>query len=596
MKLYLDLTGIFKRTLLTFVLLAFIRLVFIFWNLNYLGNIAIQDVLIAYLYGFRFDLATAFIINLVFILFSLFPIKHKGWQNIGKLIFVSFNSVFLIINIVDIEFFQFIGKKMTVDIFDMGGDISDQTIQLLLNYWYFSLPSALLIYFLWRFYPKGKMKAYPWYQGLIFIIMMIIISGIGIRGGIQLRSISPKQAFIFDQHELGNVALNSAYTIARSLSKKPLPAKKYYTSDKAALDFIRSKRDFSQSKLKLNQPNIMILIIESLSQEYIDTGYTPNLSRRFQQGMYFPMNFANGRRSIEALPSILLGIPSILEKPIYQSQFQTNQFHGLPQLLKREGYQTSFFHGGKTGTMDFDAFVASIGVDEYFGKEDYPNSDHYDGNWGIFDHYFLAFMHRKINEMQPPFFTTFFSLSSHQPYAIPLEFKDKFPKGTLEIHESIGYLDYSLEQFFKAIENEPWFKNTLFILTADHTQKLETAEFNNALGRFRVPLWFYHPTLDLKPYASASRITQHSDIFPTILDLTKLKQQNLFFGSSVLSQDAGLMLNYTSGHFIQYRAGTLVKQRGEGFESKPNNEAQEELLKAYIQYGVNGLKFNNIYR
>ncbi len=499
---------------------------------------------------------------------------------------------------------------MTIDIFDMGEDIKDQSLQLIFYYWYLTLPSVLILIALWKFYPKSHNENrvhLKLYKTIPLGLLIIVLTFIGIRGGLQLRSISPKEAFIFDRYELGNLAINAAYTMVRSSGKKTLPIIKYYSSDQDAVKLITKARDFKNSKLNNPKNNVLIIIIESFSQEYVNQGYAPFFSELSRKGLYFDINFANGRRSLEALPSILAGIPSLVGKPIYQSQYQSNKFYGLPQILKDQGYSTYFFHGGKRGTMDFDAYTRSIGVDHYYGLEDYPNQSHFDGHWGVFDHHYLNYVGESLNKVQKPFVSTVFTLSSHQPYSIPKELKGRFPKGDLEIHESIGYVDYALKEFFKKIENESWFKDTLFVITADHTQKLVTKDFQNNIGRYRVPLLFYHPSQNFNSYPS-QKITQHVDIMPSILDFLGVEtNKKLLFGTSVFSDDRGRMLNFISGNYLYINYPNYIEFNGEeaktykldesytDYAPHMNSEGLDE-LKAYIQLMNNGLKHNNIYQ
>jgi uncharacterized sulfatase len=502
---------------------------------------------------------------------------------------------------------------MTFDVFDMGADIKDQSFQLLSYYWYLVLISVLLLLVLVKLYPK-KIKNIMYVSSLSTFKTIVVGFGIiaftfiGIRGGVQLRSLSPKQAFIFDSYELGNLSLNAAYSIVRSIGKKKVKLVEYFESDQSSLDYILGNRNFERSDLSNKNQNVVIIILESFSQEYIEEGHTPFLSRLAKKSLYYNDNFANGRRSLEALPSILSGFPSLMRKPVYQSQFQTNEFLGLPQVLKNSGYNTSFFHGGKRGTMDFDAYCNSIGIEKYYALEDYPNQKHFDGHWGIYDHHFLNYFAQKLNKEVEPFFSSIFTLSSHQPYSIPSEMKSLFSNGNLEIHQSIKYVDNSLKDFFERIKTSNWYKNTLFVITADHTQKLETKKFQTSLGRYRVPLLFYHPSIDLSVYKK-TRVTQHVDILPSVLDFLGIEEdKKLFFGSSIFNSDGGRMINFVGGNYLYLKGRTFLSFDGSSAkqflfntdssitrEPKVSSEILDE-LKAYIQYTTNGLKRNNIYR
>lgn len=610
---YRDYQVLFKRLFLSFSFFAIYRIIFYIYNYHYFSPFDVSDTIIAYLYGFRFDLSSMLITNLIFIIGSILPITNFFYRKLLKFIFVLSNMIFLGILVVDLEFFSFLGKKMTFDIFDIGGDIKEQATQLIQNYWFFVLMifgNGFLINYL---YPRRKreiffVKPIKFYKSIFIGIAIFILTGIGIRGGLQLRSISPKEAFIHHSYELGNLSLNAAYSMVRSIGRKGINKETYFSDDVMAKEAIKRSKSFElKHPFGKQKSNIVILILESFSQEYLNQGYSPFLTSLGKKSLYFDHNLANGRRSIEALPSILTGFPSIIGKPIYQSQYQSNQFFALPKILSDNQYQTAFFHGGKRGTMDFDAYCLSIGFDKYFALEDYPDQSHFDGHWGIFDHYYLEYFANELDKFSVPFFSSLFTLSSHQPYTIPLSFRDQFPKGSLEIHESIGYVDKALENFFEQIKDKPWYNNTLFIITADHTQKLDTVEFNNEIGRYRVPLIFYHPSIDLSQLEKR-KTTQQADILSSVIDFLGIDyDKKLLYGSSVFSNLKGSAINFLSGNYFYFKEDYYLRFNENNAEllgihsqiKEDNHDLLQEYInetKAYIQYTNNGLRGNSLYK
>lgn len=598
-----------KRFLLSLAFFTLSRLGFYLYNLSYFSNAQAGETIRAFLYGLRFDLATALIANLFFILASLIPFRSAWYEKVLKGIFLLSNFIYLGLIFGDYEFFAFNGKKLTYDLFLMGSDIKDQSLQLFLNYWYLALLNFICVGLLWKFYPKyhpiaQKLK---WYKAIGLSVFFFVLTGIGVRGGLQLRSISPKEAFVFEKHELGNLALNSAYSLIRSFGNEGLPNQKYFKNDKAAVRKIITSRDFSQSDWGAADQNVVVIIIESFSQEYIDKGLAPFFTELTKKGLYFSNNFANGRRSMEALPSIMTGFPSLAGAPLYQTQYQSNKYYPLPELLKSNGYKTSFYHGGKRGTMDFDAYCYSIGFEEYHALEDYPDQNDFDGHWGVYDHKYLEHVVNDLDRHKRPFFSGVFTLSSHQPYSIPSSLKHRFPDGSLPIHASIGYADYSLELFFKKAKEKKWYQNTLFIITADHTQKLESAKYQSSLGRYRVPLLFFHPKIDLSS-KTERKVTQHADVLSSVMDFLNLDMdKRLLYGSSVFGPGQGRVINKVSDTYYLLKGQDLVTFDGVSQKSfkvdddylemtrSEENKALLQELKAYIQYTNNGLRNNSIY-
>jgi len=231
------------------------------------------------------------------------------------------------------------------------------------------------------------------------------------------------------------------------------------------------------------------------------------------------------------MPSILASLPS-LETPYIISHYANNDVNGLAGLLKKKGYYTSFFHGAPNGSMGFDSFSRMTGFDDYFGLNEYPEKNDFDGMWGVWDEPFFSFFAGKLNTFKEPFLASIFSISSHHPFKVPDKYKDKFAKGPAPIVEVVGYTDFALKEFFKKISDEPWFANTLFVITADHTNESIHKEFQNNFGSYSIPVVFYKPGSDLR--GKKNRIAQQIDIMPTILSYLNYDEEYIAFGNNLL--------------------------------------------------------------
>jgi phosphoglycerol transferase MdoB-like AlkP superfamily enzyme len=312
------------------------------------------------------------------------------------------------------------------------------------------------------------------------------------------------------------------------------------------------------------------------------------------------------------MPSILAGLPSLMPDSLLESLYQNNELLGLGSFLTPTGYTCSFFHGAQNGTMRFDTFMRRAGIPHYFGLKEYPDRTDSDGHWGILDEPYLQYVARELSRQKPPFAATVFTLSSHHPYAVPDKYHGRFKSGTLAIHEAIGYTDFAVEQFFATARQQPWYSNTLFIITADHTQKLETPDYLNPLGEHRVPLLFFHPRSKF-PGVDTNRVTQHVDILPSVLDYLQVQPDHrLLFGKSVFREGEGRAFLYDNGRYWLVRGQRaleftpnggarlfdLVQDRqlkspisvGAGASSDLEREA-----KALVQYFNNGMIDNNLY-
>ena len=174
-------------------------------------------------------------------------------------------------------------------------------------------------------------------------------------------------------------------------------------------------------------------------------------------------------------------------------------------------------------------------MDDYHGMNEYDNDSDFDGTWGIWDGKFLPYFAQKLNQMQQPFCSGVFTLSSHHPYKLPQEFEGKFKKGKHSMHECVQYTDLALRKFFDSIKDQDWFNNTLFVITADHTNRSYTPIYRNNMGIFRVPIAFYDPSnSDLKSYTND--IIQQVDIMPSVLSYLNYPNDYMAFGNDIFDE------------------------------------------------------------
>jgi phosphoglycerol transferase MdoB-like AlkP superfamily enzyme len=397
----------------------------------------------------------------------------------------------------------------------------------------------------------------PLFIKIINLAVLILLAVIFIRGGFQLKPMRPADAFLDDNSVSGYLVLNTPYNIIQSAAQDDINSFSFMTDDKAEeitrKMFAGSNEEFIDSNYVFlrkhagNKPeknyNVVVIIMESWSALYSGsiTGkktYTPFFDSIAAKGMLYTNFFANGFRSVEALPSIFVSIPSVFNSPIISSSSEINKFRGIGSILKEEGYFTTFHHGAVTGSMGFNGFTKISGFDKYYGMEDYPDPDgnDNDGVWGIYDEPFFLKTANDISGFNEPFCSVIFSLSSHDPFKIPAERIDMMKEYSSESEneQSVRYSDHSLRKFFEKAAAEPWFKNTIFLITSDHTYYVSRFDF---YSQYHIPMLIYSPG---KIDAGRNiQVASHADILPTIIDLLGLETNHSSMGRSLLSNLPG---------------------------------------------------------
>ncbi len=591
-----------QRIFLVLLLYTVVRLGFYFYNQSFFPEIN-ADVFMG---GLKFDLSVIGYINIVFAILHLIPGKFQENKKYQTILFYSFflvNGLFISLNFIDYEYFRFIGRRSSFSMIiaeGMTNEIGGLIISYFVDYWkipVFIFSSMLIFMFLLKkinYQSVKKMSTIGSLLSLVCIVLILFLMG---------RGIDRKPLSIVDASKYGPIGtsalvLNTPFTVLKTLSKKESLKQTIYYKEDIANKIFNPIQTFSYKNT--NKKNVVILILESFGRENIQRGQTPFLDSLITKSYYFENGFANGKLSIDAVPSIISSVPSLMNKSFISSSYALNSVYGLPKVLKDNGYSTSFFHGAFNGSQNFDQYSNVAGFERYYGKNEYVGPVSFDGKWGVFDEDFLQFFTHKLSDFKQPFFSTLFTISSHPPFTIPEKYKGKFPKGTTEIHESIAYSDFALEKFFKSAEKKSWYKNTIFVITADHTSSSGAEEvYKNNVGKFRIPIMFYVPN-DPTMVGKSSKNFQQIDILPSLMDYLQLNGKIISYGKSYKS-DKDFVVNYldniynlNKGDYYMAFDGTkslalynwktdpLLKENLIN-KDKIKTQEMESFMKAYIQ-------------
>ena len=545
-----------KRLGIIVLLYTICRILFYLFNIAYFNDIGF----FFFLAGIRFDLVAIIISNSLFIILCLLPfhfINNTGYKRLLKILFLTTNGLALLANCIDFEYFKYTLKRTTSDVFNLmglGDDIITLLPQFIKDFWYIIALWILLVVLAEYLYRKTQIKRknesvknYYYLKSSIVFSICIALSLLIFRGGFQLKPISIITASQYASTKNIPLVLNTPFTILKTLEADKLENVTYFKEADLLKLYNPVKKPLNKGA-EFKKINVVLIIMESFSKEYIGSlsnkkTYTPFLDSLISESLVFTNAFANGKKSMEGLPAILASLPTLMNNPYSSSSYSGNQMTSFATILKEKGYKTSIFHGGSNGTMGFDAFSKMAGIENYYGRNEYGNEKDYDGNWGIFDEPFFQYFAHHLDKTREPFFSCFFSLSSHHPYTIPERHRLKFNDGKLKIHPSIMYGDYALRKFFETASAMNWYNNTLFIITADHTGSAEKTFYGNRVGMYQIPIVFFKPGSNLK--GKNDKIIQQVDILPTVLDYMNYDKSFFSFGESAFDTTANhFAINY----------------------------------------------------
>lgn len=502
----------------------------------------------AFLGGLRFDLSAIAWCYLPWIASVLIAPTATGL--FGKLqrgLFHLSNVVCFFLNCTDLAYFHFTLKRSTADLFGIaagGSDLGNLAPVFLRDYWYIVLiflGSIALAEAGYRWAGRRTSgPAKPWWAWRVVLIGLVVLAS---RGGWQYIPLGVLDAAQYASPAYMPVVLNTPFTVMTSVGKPVVEPVEFLSPEEADRLWPVVHAPAPANAITAGSaPNVVVLILESFSAPYSGVlnstgeGYMPFLDSLMGQGLNYTRAYANGRRSIDAMPAVLASMPKMMGEAFITSPYATVPMTTLPGVLGAKGYRTSFFHGGHNGTMGFDAFARSAGFDRYVGRNEYPDKADDDGVWGIRDRPFLEFFAQQLDAEQAPFMSCLFTLSSHHPYQLPAEDAVRFAGGSLPIHATLRYTDDALRRFFQVARTKAWYHNTLFVITADHTADLErNGEESGSAFDHWIPLLYFWPG-HLAPHTEV-RTTQQIDILPTVLDLIGHDQPYFAFGASTLRQE-----------------------------------------------------------
>lgn len=605
------------------LLYAFLRFGFYFFNKELFLQVDNTSLFVMMKGGIKFDIVAILYLNILFILLQTIPFPFKYapvYQKICIWIFVVTNSIGIALNVVDYGYYPFTLKRTTGTIFSQFANEQNMgklIVDFLADYWYLLFFFVVLVFCLIKIYNlftlvKPTKLSWSFYliQSVSFLFIIFLFIG-GVRGGWahSTRPITLSNAgdYVKSPDEM-NIVLNTPFSILKTLKAISLKEVNYFSE--AELDQLYTVKHNPSDTTTFKKLNVVILILESFGREHIGAlnkdidngnyrGYTPFLDSLIGESYTFKNAYANGRKSIDALPSVITGIPSVGE-PFVLSVYSGNKTTSLARLLGDEGYETAFFHGAPNGSMGFSAYMKLAGMHHYFGKDEYNNDADFDGIWGIWDEPFMQYMASTLNRFKEPFFASFFSLSSHHPFKVPEKYKDKFPKGNIPLHEPMGYTDYALREFFETASKSYWYKNTLFVICADHASQSYLPEYQTLSTSFAIPIVFYYPGGNLK--GMSNKLVQQIDIMPTVLNYMHYPKPYFAFGFDAFNpttdnfvvNNIGNSFNiYYGDYFMSHdgeKATSLYDLKMDRFQkddllnkNKPILDSMETKLKSFIQ-------------
>ena len=602
-----NLQWIFRPGLMVLAFMQLSRVAFILKNPQTIEGLGPGDFPEFLLLCMRFDSSLFFTLYLLFFVLLVLPLPSAVWRWFIRPVFTLTAGIFILPELADVYFFSFNGRRLDFPALRfLSADALRQVPQLIMHYPLVPVLVLLLQFFIWKSFPHsihtGKKKS-GWPGSILAAIFLLAGGILIIRNSVGEKPLLPGNAFVLNPSSAGHAALNTGFVLFKTMESQRLEKAAFLPEQQCENQIKVCSTDSAQ----FAGSNLVLIILESFATEYTGlepggAGQTPFLDSLARKGIWFPHHFASGRTSRDALPAILASVPAWMDESFAGSPYVATPVEGLGRTLSDAGYQTRFFHGGKNGTMSFNLISRICGYSGYTGLDEYPDKSEFDGNWGIFDGPFLQFSAAEIGRMKPPFAACIFTLSSHQPYTLPEGWKTGPETGGNPVFAAIRYADDALRQFFISASKMPWYQNTLFVLTADHTHQQFSPAFQHHAGLYDVPLLVFSP--EARPIADTSGFIQHTDIRMLILEMLgkKPKLKN-HLAPGIQNCKPLFPMQYQDGEYhLIHPSGRLSWDGRDPHNhwiwtaASPEPSGLREQMMARLQYYRNGLIENRLFR
>jgi phosphoglycerol transferase MdoB-like AlkP superfamily enzyme len=554
------------------VFFAFFRLALLFSQWEQLSYFPDNFIYIAnaFLMGFRFDTVISMYILIlplvVLLLSSVLGVENKKIVKGSHIYICSFYALSLFLCIADIPYFEEFFKHINASVLNWKDEKSFVFTMIVkdknyLLYFFFALLiSALYVWIVTLSYKKIyknytnsihfiKPIKESAFKFLLFVLVMVLVF-LGIRGRIALKSPIRVGTAYFSNYAFPNqLSLNPIFYFINSTieEKKKSQEEIHLMSDKDALEMMRS---FYHVLDSLNSPlarcvkvvgkpkkyNVVLVMMESLSAELLNKvgankELVPFLDSLSNHSVFFDNYYTAGIHTMNGIYSSLFSYPALFN----QHPMKTVDmlfYDGFPYELKKNGYHTAYFTTHDDQFDNVGGFLSVNGVELIQAQKDYP-MDKVKSNLGVPDDYMFERAIPTINKMHEqgkPFFAAMLTASYHTPYVIP----DYYSTSYQDIKEEIiKYSDWSLRKFFEMAKKQEWYKNTIFVLTADHGSIHGKQLYDISLSRHHSPLIIIAPDLSS---ITIKQVASQLDIFPTVMGLLNIPYINNTFGVDLLKE------------------------------------------------------------
>ena len=526
------------------------KILFLLYHISLSSELGFIESFRVIIHGLKLDISlTGYILMFSGLLFTFTSFSEGKWlKYILNSLTILLLFVFCTVIVSDLELYRNWGYRMdTTPLLYLA---TPEEAVASINPWLISLLIALIIvfftvslFFYLKYFNKMFKDLRPgnWKPCLSFLLLSAVMI-LPIRGGFGIAPINTGTVYFsnntFANHAAVNVIWNLAYSLVnlKSVDNPYLFLEK--DEAKNIVNGLYNDHGKTMKVLNSEQPNILVIILESFTSKIIEVlggekGITPNFNKLSKEGILFKNFYASGDRSDKGLVSILSGYPAQPVSSIINFPQKTQSLPFITRDLKKEGYHTALYYGGDIDFANFRSYFINAQFDDIISKDDFEPST-YNAKWGVHDHIVFNKFFKDINESKIPFFKVLFTLSSHEPFDVPMETVIAGEGEENKFFNSAFYTDKCIGEFIEKVKKKTWWENTLIIFLADHGARLPGNSTNFEEMKFKIPMLWIGGAIN-KHDTVITTYSSQTDIPKTILNQINIKNNQYVFSKDIFS-------------------------------------------------------------
>jgi len=589
----------FTYALFWFAFFIVAKTIFLIYQFDNTASLTFGEIVSVFLHGSQMDISsTGYILlipGLLLAFLSYFRKAHTYSMHIYTFIILMYVSF---ITVVDIELYRHWGFKLdTTPLMYLGSEAAGSgdfwTTILLTVFWLILFVGCFWVY-LKKASPKHfKFTEFSWPQPLVFLFLTACMI-LPIRGSLGVAPMNVGFVYFSKDNPFANhAAVNTFWNLNYALNKMSttMYSESYHdkkSSERIFKSLYTSQKGVTTNLLNTEKPNVLIVILESFTSKIIEPlggmkGITPNINQLMKEGVLFTNIFSSGDRTDKGIVSVLNGYPAQTKTSIIKFPNKAINLPFLNTYFTDNGYRTQFSYGYDINYANFKSYLNIADFDGITDKSNFP-AELGTSKWGVHDHYVFDKVIEELDTMSTPFFEVMMTLSSHEPFDVPMDPVFELKDEEDQFLNAAYYTDKSFGDFIKKAKKSDWWDNTLIIAVADHGSRHPNNTSISQPGRFTIPMFWLGGALSVSD-TIISTYGNQTDLANTLLGQFDAENSEFEFSNNLLSNSAQSFSVYLyNDGFGYFNEDTqVIYDNVGGNYVRGGDSPQSQYGKAYLQ-------------